>query len=114
MSDTKYVTRAGNDGTVSISEEVIATIAQEALSRVDGAKPVGSTKKNIRGVKVKVVGEKVTIDAHIQVTYGQSVIDSAKLAQKEIAESVSSMTGLEIEAVNITVNGIAPNVSTAQ
>jgi uncharacterized alkaline shock family protein YloU len=114
MTDTKYVTRPGGDGNIAISEEVIATIAQEALSRVEGAKPAGVTKKNVRGVKVKVTEDKVTIDSQIQVLYGHSVIETAKKAQAEIAEAVSSMTGLGIETVNIQVNGIAPNASSAQ
>jgi uncharacterized alkaline shock family protein YloU len=113
MSDPKYVTKVGSEGAVSISEEVIATIAQEALSRVEGAKPSGAAKKNVRGVKVKVTGDKVTIDAQIQIVYGHSVIDAAKKAQSEIAEAVSAMTGLTIESVNVQVTGIAPNASVA-
>ena len=114
MADPKYVTRTIGDGSVSISEEVIATIAKEALSRVDGVKLSGAAIKNMRGIKVKITDDKITVDSIIYVIYGQSVMDTAAKAQAEIAEAVGAMTGLTVDAVNVTVNGIAPNATSVK
>jgi len=114
MNDTRYITRPAEDGSVSISEEVIATIAAEALSNVDGARPAAHPKKNGRTVKVKVAEDKITLECGIVVEYGKSVQDVAKKAQSEIAEAVSSMTGFEIASVNVIVSGIVPAAKAAQ
>jgi uncharacterized alkaline shock family protein YloU len=110
MNDAKYITQPINGGNVSISEDVISTIAIEALSKIESASVAGAAKKSAKPVKVKVADGKVTLDVAVNVRYGQAVTETAKKVQKEIAEAVSSMTGLEIAAVNVTVSGITPNV----
>jgi uncharacterized alkaline shock family protein YloU len=114
MNDTRYITRPAEDGSVSISEEVIATIAAEALSNVDGVRPATHPKKNARTVKVKVADEKITLECSIVVEYGKSVQESAKKAQAEIADAVSSMTGIETASVHVIVSGIVPASKAAQ
>jgi uncharacterized alkaline shock family protein YloU len=109
MADAKYISKTHETGTVSYSEEVISTIAAEALGRVDGVYPI-KTKHSIHAIRVKVASDKVTLECAIRVEYGKSVEDTAKKAQAEVAAAVTDMTGLEIAAVNITVSGIVSTV----
>jgi uncharacterized alkaline shock family protein YloU len=114
MNDARYITRPAEEGSVSISEDVIATIAAEALSNIDGVRPAAHAKKNGRTVKVKVTDDKITLECSVVVEYGKSVQETAKKAQAEIADAVSSMTGFEISSVNVIVSGIVPAVKAAQ
>ena len=119
MADSKqYITQVQDDGSVMISEDVIATIVAHAVSEVEGVvgldvKPVADIaeligKKNWgKGVKIIISeDDAVTINCNVTVAYGHSVVDVAKAAQNAISSAVESMTGVEICAVNVNVCGI--------
>lgn len=118
MADNKqYITQAQENGTLLISEDVIAAIVAHALKDVDGV--VGlSTKigsdlverfgKKSKGVKVLVAGDNsISIDCNIVIYYGQSIVKVAKAAQEAVNNAISAMAGIEISAVNVNVCGIA-------
>lgn len=119
MAESKqYITQMQENGSVMISEDVIATIVAHAVGEVEGViglnvKPGADIaeligKKNWgRGVKI-VIGQdnSVTIDCNITVSYGQSVVAVAKAAQDAVVSAVESMAGLTIAAVNVNVCGI--------
>ncbi len=114
MADNKeYISRAEAEGSVNISEDVISTIAGEAIRGMEGGGGIGSItrremgKKNVaRGVRITVTEDKVTVDAVILVAYGHSVTDTAKQVQASVAKAVGDMTGLTVTAVNVTVSGV--------
>lgn len=119
MAESKqYITQLHENGSVMISEDVIATIVAHAVGEVEGViglnvKPGADIadligKKNWgRGVKI-LIGQNndVSIDCNITVSYGQSVVAVAKSAQDAIVCAVESMAGLKISAVNVNVCGI--------
>lgn len=119
MADNKqYVTQVQDNGTVLISEDVIATIVIHAVEEVEGvvglnAKPGADIveligKKNWgKGLKI-VIGEEdaLTIDCNITVAYGQSVVSVAKAVQESVTNALESMAGVKIAAVNVNVCGI--------
>ena len=119
MADTKqYIEQTQENGTVMISEDVIATIVSQAISEVDGviglsAKPGADIaeiigKKNWgKGMKITISAEdEVTIDCNVMVAYGQSVVTVAAAVQDAIRNAVESMAGVKINAVNVNVCGI--------
>ena len=119
MAESKqYITQTQENGTVMISEDVIATIVTHAVIDVDGVigldiKPGADIaeligKKNWgKGVKITISEEdELSIDCNITVAYGHSVVDVAKAAQDAINGAVESMTGAAINAVNVNVCGI--------
>lgn len=118
MADNKqYITQVQENGTLQISEDVVAAIAAHALSEVEGvyglSAKIGSDiaerfGKKSKGVKI-TIGEDnaLSVDCNIVVYYGQSVVNVAKAAQSAIANAISSMTGVDISVVNINVSGIA-------
>lgn len=103
---------------LNISEDVIGIIAGLAASEVDGIagmtlgfvdginQILGSNKKYSKGVKIDLDGKKVTIDLFVNVKYGVKIPDVAWAAQTAVKNSVETMTGLEVVAVNINVQGI--------
>lgn len=56
--------------------------------------------------KIDLDGKKVTIDLFVNVKYGVKIPDVAWAAQTAVKNSVETMTGLEVVAVNINVQGI--------
>lgn len=119
MAENKqYITQVRENGSVMISEDVIATIVAHAVCDVDGVvslcvKPGSDIaeligKKNWgKGVKVVIDDDDALhIDCNVTVGYGQNVVTIAKLVQDAIANAVENMTGVEIKAVNVNVSGI--------
>jgi uncharacterized alkaline shock family protein YloU len=111
MENKEYTSLPADGGSIKISEEVIATIALEALSHTEGVvlSSNSSNKQHAkqRTIRVKVENGLVTINAAILVTYGTSVLDAAKRAQSEVTEAVGAMTGLTVSAVNVSVIGVS-------
>lgn len=103
---------------LNISEDVIGIIAGLAASEVEGIagmtlgfvdginQILGGNKKYSKGVKIELDGKKVTVDLYVNVTYGVKIPDVAWAAQNAVKTAVETMTGLEVLAVNINVQGI--------
>ena len=106
------------DTNLNISEDVIGIIAGLAASEVEGIagmtlgfvdginQILGGNKKYSKGVKIELEGRKVTIDLYVNVKYGVRIPDIAFAAQNAVKSSVENMTGLEVTAVNVNVQGI--------
>lgn len=103
---------------LNISEEVIGIIAGLAAAEVDGIagmslgfvdginQILGGNKKYTKGVKISLENKKVTIDLFVNVQYGVRIPDVAWSAQNAVKNAVENMTGLEVIAVNVNVQGI--------
>lgn len=119
MAENKqYVAQMQENGSVQISEDVIAAIVAHAAGEVEGVaglslKPGAELAEKIvkknwgRGLKINISEDNsVAIDCNITVFYGQNVVDVAKAAQTAIISALESMAGIEISAVNVNVSGI--------
>ena len=119
MAESKdYIVRSQEDGSVSISEDVIAIIAWEAMHEVEGfggpsagfsgelAELIGR-KNASRGVRITTAEGSVSIDVYITVRYGYSVTKVSRGIQEAISKSVQDMTGVAVSAVNVSVTGVA-------
>ena len=120
MAENKqYITQEQENGAVMISEDVIVSIVNLAVSEVEGiaglsTKPVADIvdmigKKNwSKGLKIVINDdETICVDCYVNIQYGQSVVDVAKAAQDAIISALDSMTGIKASAVNVNVCGIA-------
>ncbi len=119
MAENKqYITQTQENGCVMISEDVVATIALNSLSEIEGfaglsTKPGADIidmigKKNWgKGVKVQINEENtIVIDCNVLVIYGHSVVNVAKAIQSAIASALESTTGAKVQSVNVNVCGI--------
>ena len=85
MGESKeYMTLPEENGSINISEEVIAAIAVGAVRDVEG----------VSGM-VTAMGGSVT-----------DLVHNKKNAQKAVIGAVEAMTGCSVEAVNIHVGGV--------
>ena len=103
---------------VKISNDVVAVIAGVAVSEVSGVasmqagfaggiSEVLSGKKNrSKGIKVEINENIAKIDVNIIVEYGTRIPDVAFEIQNRVKKAVESMTGLEVEEVNVHVQGV--------
>ena len=122
MSENKdYMTLAEENGTINISEEVIAAIAVSAVQEVEGVSGLmanmGSSvtelfgaKKNAqkanKSVKLEMTEETLNLDLYITVKYGCAIPEVAENAQKAVFSTVEAMTGCAVTCVNIHVGGV--------
>ncbi len=107
----QYITQSQENGNVMISEDVIATIVEHALTEVDGVVKGGSEvvgKKSWgKGIRIAIAEDNtLTIGCNIIVSYGESVINVAKNVQETITMAVESVTGVTVADVNVNVCGI--------
>lgn len=111
------MSQANETGVIRIADHVVAVIASIATLETEGiaamsgglaeglAKRV-SGKQVQRGVSVEMDEEKAKIDLRVVVKYGYKIDHVCRLAQAHVKESVESMTGLQVEEVNIRVEGV--------
>ena len=118
MADSKeYLIQGHEDGTILISDEVICTIAAAAVMEVEG---VVSLNTNIgsdlaemlgvkmlgKGIKLTVEESNVTIECAVVLSYGYDVVEVAKNVQQSVKNAVESMTGFQVERVDVNVSAI--------
>ena len=119
MAENKqYITQKQDNGTVLISEDVIASIVANAVGDVEGivglsVKPGADIadmigKKNWgKGMKITIdQNEQLTIDCNVNIGYNQSVVAVAKAVQEAVTAAVESTAGVKVATVNVNVCGI--------
>lgn len=108
---------APKTGSVNISNDVVSIVASLAASSVKGVSGMVSSmsggiaellgKKNMsKGVKVSVSDKDVTLNLSIIVEYGAKIPDVAWEIQEKVKSEVEAMTGLNVIAVNVSVEGV--------
>lgn len=123
MSEEKQSTNKdkivnGNEyGTIRIADDVIAAIASMAAMEIDGVVDMsGSVTSNItgmlgmknssKGVKLEINGKNASIDLYLITRFGVRLPILANEVQTRVKNSVEEMTGLEVTAVNIHIQGV--------
>ena len=116
-----YMTLSDEQGSIHISEEVIAAIAVGAVREVEGVSGMmgnlgtsvadlvtnkKGAQKNAKGVKIEMTETGLVLDIYLTVAYGHAIPEVAENAQKAVASAVSAMTGCTVETVNIHVGGV--------
>ena len=92
----EYMTLPEENGSINISEEVIAAIAVGAVRDVEGVSGMmtnlgGSVtdlvnnkrnaQKGAKGVKIDMTGTALTLDVYLTVQYGHPIPEVAEIAQ---------------------------------
>ena len=115
----QYVTHVKDHGRILVSEDVISTLAINALTDIEGyagldVKPgadivefIGSKSNWGKGVKVIVSEEDgVTVECNIIIYFGFSVVEVASAVQGVVSNAICSIVGLDSINVNVNVCGI--------
>ncbi len=116
MSDHKESVIREEQGTIRISEDVVAAIIAQATSEIDGVSLMtasGSSvgdligkKPSSKGVRILIDESRVQADIYVLATYGKSIPMLAQKIQERVASSLQSMTGLQASDINVHVGGI--------
>lgn len=122
MSEQKeYWMTTHDQGSIKISEDVVASIAAVATSETDGVSGLYSSFTNdivsFLGKKTPTKGVKVTfhsdntvdIDICYLACFGSNICDVSKNVQENVKSSVESMTNLDIGNINIHIAGVTFN-----
>lgn len=105
-------------GTISISAEVLSTIAGSVANEAYGI--VGMSSKNSKGglinilkrenlskgVEVKINGEEIEIDLYVIIQFGTKISVVAKNTIDTVKYNVETQTGLKVANVNLNIEGI--------
>lgn len=117
----EYMTLPEENGSINISEEVIAAIAVGAVRDVEGVSGMmtnlgGSVtdlvnnkrnaQRGAKGVKIDMTGTALTLDVYLTVQYGHPIPEVAGNAQKAVINAVEAMTGCSVGAVNVHVGAV--------
>lgn len=107
------------NGTIRISDEVIADIAIKAAQDVEGvanvqqrllenAKNIMSSRVTfVKGVLLAPSEEGLELTVQISVLFGTKIQDVCAVVQREVKEAVADMTGITVRAVNVSVVSVA-------
>lgn len=119
MADSKdYWTSESDQGSVRISEDVIASIAAIAASETEGVgnlySGIGTNvaeflgKKSLaKGVKVVFHGDLVEVEISLLMKYGYNICDVSKEVQSAVRSAIQSMTNMRTSAINVNVGGVS-------
>ena len=119
MADNKqYISQKQKNGDILISEDVVATVALQAMTEIEGfaglsTKPGADIAEFIgkhwgKGVKI-IIGDDnaLTVDCNVIIYYGYNVVNTAQEIQASVLSALESVTGVKVLAVNVNVCGIA-------
>ena len=115
MKSSSMNTHMGN---VSIDNEVIAqyagSVAMECFGIVgmaginvkDGLVKLSKMDSMTRGINVSIKNNKLTLNFHVIVAYGVSILAVTDNLISNVKYKVEEFTGIEIEKINIFVEGV--------
>lgn len=111
-----YITKQAENGTINISEDVIAVMVNAPVLEVDGIAGFSSPttpelvelfgrKSTTKGIKIRFVDDRITIDVIVNVKLGGSITDIALRVQEAVCREIESVTGMRA-VVNVHVAGV--------
>ncbi len=103
-------------GNITIDKEVIAQYADTVATECFGIVGMGITVKDVvkllrkdnlsKGITVTINNNKLTLDFHVIVSYGVSILAVSDNLIDNVKYKVEAFTGMEIEKINIFVEGV--------
>ena len=116
MADLKeYIAKKDDCGTITISDEVMASIAGVAATEIDGVSSLGTVsvtdilgiKSPSKGVKIAIGEDFVEINVVVIIKKDYVIPDVATKVQDNVKTAVEDMAGVKVKSVNVKVSGIA-------
>jgi uncharacterized alkaline shock family protein YloU len=89
----------GADGTITVAAGVLAQIVQHATDGVEGAR----VRRRRRGLDVQVDAGRARVELELAVRFGDVLPDVARSVQEQVGTALARMCGLELEAVDVSI-----------
>lgn len=93
-----YVVR-NDGGTITVADAVLTTIVVQSAESVDGTR----VRRTRRKLGVELDGARARVELELAVAYGKVLPEVAQDVQLRVAEALRQMCGLEVSAVDVTV-----------
>ncbi len=90
----------------SVATECFGIVGMAGMSVKDGIVKLLKKESMTRGIQVFLKNNKLTIDFHIIVSYGVSILAVADNLIDSVKYKVEEFTGLEVTKINIFVEGV--------
>ena len=89
-------------GSVRVSEAALAQIVSQAVSSVEGVR----LRKGRRRLGLELEDGRARADLQLAVAYGQVIPEVAAAVQERVADALTRMCEVEVEAVDVTVEAL--------
>jgi len=108
---------SADEGSIRIADEVVSIITGLAATEIEGVAGMSGGlaggiadilgRKNLgKGVKVEVDDETAVVDVYVIIDYGKTIPDVAWQIQDNVKQAIEGMTGLDVKAINVHVQGV--------
>ena len=90
----------------SVAVECFGIVGMASVNVKDGLVKLLRKETITHGIQVEVVNNKLILDFHVIVAYGVSILAVSDNLIDNVKYKVEQFTGLEIESINIFVEGV--------
>jgi uncharacterized alkaline shock family protein YloU len=97
------------EGHSLISTDVLARYAADAALEIHGVRRlVEGARPRHQGVRVSESAGKLALELHVELEWGASAPSVGSAVQERVTEYLGRMTDLEMTAVDVVVDDVAP------
>jgi uncharacterized alkaline shock family protein YloU len=86
-------------GSIDVTSGALAQIVQRAAESVEGAR----IRRPRRGLDLRLEDGRARVELELAVRYGIVLPDLARDVQERVAEALSTMVDLDVEAVDVSI-----------
>ena len=90
----------------SVAMECFGIVGMAGVNMKDGLVKLLKMDSMTRGIVVSMVNNKLVLDFHVIVAYGVSILAVSENLISNVKYKVEEFTGIEIEKINIFVEGV--------
>ncbi|MCM1183132.1 MAG: Asp23/Gls24 family envelope stress response protein [Roseburia sp.] len=90
----------------SVAVECFGIVGMASVNMKDGLVKLLMKESITHGISVNIVNNKLILDFHVIVAYGVSIVTVCDNLINNVRYKVENFTGLEIEKINIFVEGV--------
>ena len=90
----------------SVAVECFGIVGMASVNVKDGLVKLLMKDSITHGISVNIVNNKLILDFHVIVAYGVSIVTVCDNLLSNVKYKVENFTGLEIEKINIFVEGV--------
>lgn len=92
----------------SVALECFGIVGMAAVSMKDGLMRLITRESLTRGVEISVEGSEITVEFHVVVAYGVSIMAVTQNLVENVKYKLESFTGMKVKHVGIYVEGVKP------
>jgi uncharacterized alkaline shock family protein YloU len=89
-----------DDGAITVTDGALGQIVTQATEAVEGARV---RRRPLRRLALEIEGDRVRVELPLAVAYGSILPDVARDVQQQVTDALAGMCGLDVTAVDVTV-----------